>query len=529
MIDALERLARRQLPRMLTQVCRDPGSPYLGAWDRNWWHYKIRDFSSIILQQGGYVLHIASQLPIGESIGEAKLRSWAASSALFWNQRALRHGSFEEYYPYEQGYPPLAFSTLAIAKLIRDGVASLDELRGGLKVAADQLLSRFEAQAANQQVAGTAAVAVIKKLAPDLVDSKLFEDLLDRTFALQHDEGWFPEYDGPDLGYLTVTMDCLWDLYDVTNDERCVHSINGAMKYIAWFVDEPPHRAGMHNSRNTDYLVPYAIARLAAQQGPLKETAIRVFHRLFEEADHPDHFFAAVDDRYWCHYIGHSVFRALAILNGSSALTQRASQGNELPFSQPGSGHARLNGRDCTALISARKGAIVIVSWQNGSEATDFGWIVRRDNKEWVSHWWSMDWSIELSQDRVKTKGAMVPHQEHTSSPLKHMILRAGSFVLGKRMIGLLKKLLIFKKASDGFGFERVVSFEGDILMIKDVFTGLNEADELIRAPRSSKRHVASADSWHREDAKPRIGSKLEETINREPGGAVVETRLRLA
>ena len=45
------------LPRILTQVCRDKFSPLYGSFDRNWWHYKIRDFSSIILQQGGYSLY----------------------------------------------------------------------------------------------------------------------------------------------------------------------------------------------------------------------------------------------------------------------------------------------------------------------------------------------------------------------------------------------------------------------------------------------------------------------------------------
>ncbi len=44
------------LPRVLTQIDRDPDSPTYGCCDRNYWHYKIRDFSSAILQQSGLVL-----------------------------------------------------------------------------------------------------------------------------------------------------------------------------------------------------------------------------------------------------------------------------------------------------------------------------------------------------------------------------------------------------------------------------------------------------------------------------------------
>ena len=38
--------------RLLSQLDRDPDSPSFGSFDRNFWNYKIRDFSSIILQQG---------------------------------------------------------------------------------------------------------------------------------------------------------------------------------------------------------------------------------------------------------------------------------------------------------------------------------------------------------------------------------------------------------------------------------------------------------------------------------------------
>lgn len=51
--DALTAAAERLVPRILTQVCRDPNSVCYGAFDRDWWHYRIRDFPSIILQQGG--------------------------------------------------------------------------------------------------------------------------------------------------------------------------------------------------------------------------------------------------------------------------------------------------------------------------------------------------------------------------------------------------------------------------------------------------------------------------------------------
>ena len=96
-------------PRILTHLCRDPHSDSYGCCDRNWWHYKIRDFPSIILQQGGYAILQAGKLDCFKDQADS-FSHWAIASAQFWNARAIRYHAFEEYYPWEQGYPPLAFS-----------------------------------------------------------------------------------------------------------------------------------------------------------------------------------------------------------------------------------------------------------------------------------------------------------------------------------------------------------------------------------------------------------------------------------
>ena len=144
------------LPRILTQACRDVGNPAYGCFDRNWWHYRIRDFASIILQQGGYAVYTASKVCDPSLAPPAFAASLAAGSCRFWNARAVRHGAFEEYYPWEQGYPPLAFSTLAVAKLVAEGFIPEKEVHAGLAIAAKQLATRFEPKAANQQIAGLA-------------------------------------------------------------------------------------------------------------------------------------------------------------------------------------------------------------------------------------------------------------------------------------------------------------------------------------------------------------------------------------
>lgn len=525
-VQELEGLTGRLLPRLLTQACRDPNSPAYGCFDRDWWHYRIRDFPSIILQQGAYTAWLAGarKNPSPQSSPargeEESLLRLVAGACRFWNVRATRHGAFEEYYPFEQGYPPLAFSTLAVAKLAHAGVVPPVEIMDGLRVAARQLRTRFEPQAANQQVAGLAALAWLRRLDPALVPAEEFAVLSEKTLALQTSEGWFMEYGGPDLGYLSVTLDCLWDCLDATGDARYRDAAAAGLRCIGRYVETLGGGIGMHNARNTDYILPYGIARFlsreqkanellspqspSARQAEERSLAARVLDILYRNVGASSHFLQAMDDRYLSHYAGHSLVRALPILRTAwpGADTDGGgfnSEPADMVLEQ--SGHVLLagGGRRYALLLSFRKGG-VLTGFGGQGPVSDFGWVVLRGGRHYVNHWWSDDWSWKREGERFTVSGRMSPHREHVSAPLKHAGLRVMSRIFGRRLIGPLKNLLIFKKGAEGYAFERTVTAGRDAIIVEDRMTGLPGDARVVPAPRSSKRHVASADSFHAED-----------------------------
>ena len=522
--ESLRCVAEMVLPRMLTQVSRDPGSPLHGCWDRNWWHYKIRDFPSVILQQGGYALWTARALKpdFAECFSDL-----SAATARFWNERARLAGAFEEYYPYEQGYPPLAFGTLAMAKLCLEGVISKEDIRCGLKVAAGQLATRFEPRAANQQVAGLAAMAALRKIDATLISQADWERQVERTLALQDPEGWYMEYDGPDIGYLAVTIDCLWDLADLTGEDRFKVSASKALGFIHRLVAFQKSGIGMLNSRNTDYLVPYGLTRFL-RDGNEKEgrQALRVLDVLYANSSSPSHFFAAVDDRYWCHYIGHSLFRSLEVLKDIPADQELPEEpATEVFFKR--SGYHLQAEEEIQLIMALRKGGCFTAA-SEGGRISDFGWIVRQDGKEYVSHWWSNDWEIGVESGVSICRGNLFVHKEFTSSPWKHIALRITSRLTGSRLIGILKSLLIFKKPSrTAPSFQRRVSIIAGEIVVEDTLIGLQGDTVVHRAPRGSKRHVASADSWHREDAVLGSGFSVSESREKYSGGLTIRTIYR--
>ena len=490
-------LAAQTLPRILSQINRDENVPDYGCCDRNHHHYKIRDFSSIIIQQAGYAAWCASLLPENAHLADG-LRRTARAACLYWNKRALKFRAFEEYYPWEEGYPPVAFSTLAVAKLALAGVVEPEAIRSGLEIAARQLLKRFEAEAANQQVAGTSALCQVRKLFPELVPADQLERVIAKTLNCQHPEGWYMEYGGQDLGYLSVTLDCLWDAFDVTGDSRFRESAAKALRYMGIFLSVSPRGIGMHNARNTDYVVPYGIARFLneAEYAPL---AARILNGLLQNIESPGHYFRAVDDRYWCHYIGHSLYRAIPLL-GKLETVQAETVSPENCFLE-GTGHfLRGKAEPFRAFVSGKKGGILTLFDANGRSISDFGWVIPDGKRLWVNHWWSDQWKPEQQGARIVVTGPLSAHKYAKNTPFRHFVLRCLSLFFGHQIIALLKEKLIFKKSGKSpYGFKREVEFAADQVIVRDEFQ-LPPGTQPKPARRASQRHVASADSFHFED-----------------------------
>lgn len=498
-----ERIIEIQFPRLLSQACRDSNSPFYGSFDRNWWHYRIRDFSSIMLQQGAYTLFEYSKLSsYQEYSAELKNLAWGAS--IFWNKRGGKRGAFEEYYPWERGFPPLAFSSLAIAKLVIEGVVESEEIKPGLRKAARQLENRFEFQAGNQQVAGLAALAAIRKINADFVKEEVYLALKKKTLALQNPEGWYSEYDGPDLGYLSVTLDCLWDLYDFTDDNDYLHSAEKAFDFLFEFIVRRNGGAGMHNARNTDYIVPYGICRFLKTKNRSQLNKSRyilktVYHGIEEKV----HFFNAIDDRYWSHYIGHSVVRAQGILDHETFKWPVKVEPNlEVSHTFINSGYIfrQLNKDDYRILISSKKGGIFSIYKGNKTLVSDYGWIVETGKKQMVNHWWSDNWTLSQSENSIEIRGKLFPHSEKTSTPFLHLGLRVISFLFGSSLTRILRNVLIYKSKTSDCEFRRIIEMNTKNVIVTDEIKGRGVPYKTTRAPRASKRHVASADSWHHED-----------------------------
>ncbi len=513
---ALRAYAERQLPRVLTQMDRDPDSPRFGNFDRNHWHYKIRDFSSAILQQGAFTLDALLREDLEIEGDRAKLESWAVAAVNALAAQVRRNGGVDEYFPYERSYPAAAFGLYAATRLVLDWKTSRPEVlpkihRRGLSRLAAHLDGRRETEASNQQAAGLAALALAARLPEISPRPARISEHADRLFASQHAEGWFPEYGGPDFGYLAVTIDALVDYHDATEDPRAIVAIDRAVEFLASLVGADGRLPSTLNSRNTDYVVPYGLARTGARNA----RAAWLVEALFRDADDPTHFLWATDDRYHSHYVYASVVRSLPHLN---RMVPGEPPAERSTVTLPGAGYRLVWSEDRTwsAAIGLRKGGLVRIHRRGAPPLLDHGWRVRVGSSLWTSNWWQgAEARIEASgagDDHLRIAGTCRKASFLIPTPWKHAALRLASKVLGARLLKPLRRLLIFKPQRENPNtprFEREIEANEHGIAVRDRLT-FPAGSAAERSPRQNLRHVASAESFHPEDLLPPIPARVE-------------------
>ena len=494
MEDVLWKELNRHSQRILSQVDRDPDSPTYGCFDRNYWNYKIRDFASIIQQQGILVLDVLYSFESDQNpyFGKDTIRNLIRAGVNFWSKSQLRTGAFNEYYPWESGFPPTAFSLYAVSLiLVKYPEFSSPEIIQSINKAGKWLLNHPEKEALNQESAGLAGMTVAQKIPSVSIDQTRLAERLDAFYKAQTTEGWFNEYGGPDLGYLSVTVDSLWDIYQYSGDERALNSAKKAAAFMSRFVTVSGDFPVMINSRNTDYVVPYGLTGLA-KTDPVSAALVKA---LLNNIRSEHAMYGKTDDRYLTHYVGQSYFRSLMGLKNISLESAET-----LPVI--GTQYLKesrifiIHSAEKSIIVALGKGGIVNEFSTKGICSVNYGWRVKQGKKVAVTHWQDADYRCNVEENgddsSLSVEGNFTVHGYLRPSPFKHMVLRGLAFLVGNRLIAQLKSLLIFNRKTFPLTFTRKIEIKGNTVAINDTFSNPNIAG-LSPAPHYSLRHVSSA------------------------------------
>lgn len=253
-----------QVPRLLGQLNRNPSSHSYGSFDRAYWHYRTNDISSSRYQEAVYTLSLLYCFDFegNDYYHDEKLLEWIRASLRFTTSLQRRNGSFDEWYINEGSYVATAFLTAALGETILlfrlNGIILLEEqlISNHLERAAMFLMKNKEETALNQVSGAIFAIACAGRVCNREEFFAFADGLLADFLSQQTPEGWWREYGGPDIGYLSLTINYLEKYIKLTGSKVASSHIMNAKLFVLAFINPDQTAGGEHMSRNTEYIIP---------------------------------------------------------------------------------------------------------------------------------------------------------------------------------------------------------------------------------------------------------------------------------
>lgn len=504
--DFYSALILNSTPRVLSQIDRDPHSLTYGSCDRHYWHYKMHDFSSAILQQAGLALAILYQLDFAGNIyyGNENVKEWATSTVRYWAKIQLKDGSYNEYYPSEHGYPPTAFTLFTSSQVyLRLGMED-PEIEKKIRKTATFLTAHAEQQASNQEMAAVLALYSAFQVIGDPDIETSYKDKLAQFLQTQSDEGWFNEQGGADIGYLSVTLDMMGEYYAQSGDDQIIEPMSKIVDFLQYFIHPDGSIGGEYASRSTTYFLPNGL-EVASRLN--MGSAVAMANHLFSGARSSAFLVEGVDDRYFSHYVLHSFVRALekSLKNGEAEPIWP-----KLPFEVkktgyfPQSGLLAFNQDSYQAIVGLQKGGVIKVFSRGNLVYADCGYRMKwGKNTTTATNWQDSSYEWDFDGKCASANGKMNIISQKTPNTFWLLGLRVAAKMLGKKINTFLKKLLIHVDKHIDVKFHRDIFFEADSIVIKDSIRS-NELIQLEMAPTASLRTVASGKFFDASDLQVR-------------------------
>lgn len=482
----------KNIYKVLSQIDRNKSSLTYGSCDRNYWHLKIRDFSSAILQQTSLTLALLYKNDFKGNIyyNNNMIKKTSIASLSYLTKIQLKDGSFNEYYPHEHSFPATAFTLYTSAKTYDILNLSDSKLLAMMKKSAYYLADKIEPLAYNQEIASIAGLYQYFKISKDDNILKSADKKLKRILSLQNIEGWFLEYDGADIGYLSVTLDMLMEIYDLTLNNDVLDAASKIVEFIKYFCHSDNSIGGEYGSRNTMYFLPYGLQCLANKNN---KTALAILDHIIKDTDNINYFLNSVDDRYFTHYLMHSFLRSLDIYkeNDKEIIPLPYQLIHYKVFKE--SLLVSFKNNCYNAIIGMNKGGIIKVFNSNNEVFSDFGYIINIDkNTSATSYWQNLNNKFIISDNKIEVECFFRTIKKIKMTPIKHFILRISSYLLGSKIIKYLKKRIILPNKDTNIKLNRQIILESNNIKIIDNISSNKPIYNLEKSSCLSLRHVAS-------------------------------------
>jgi hypothetical protein len=474
----------KEIPRILGLLDKNITSPTFGCFDRNFWHYNISDFPCARFQEAVLTLSLLYSLDFPNNIYFQNniILSYINAGINFWCKIQKRDGSFDEWYPNEHSFVATAFSSYAISEallLLKEKIKDKEKILEHLSHAGDFLIKNEDFTAVNQIAGSIIALYNIYLLTSEEKYNQGAKTKLEKLRNIQKEEGWFPEYGGPDIGYLSLLIDYLAKYHKKTKNERAKKIIEKALDFLVYFSHPDLSFGGEYGSRNTKYIIPSGIEYSAHFSKSARMILTTLRKALSSDLSIGPY---NLDDRYLA-YIGYTYIQAYYdFYHGDleSPIYER-----EFYKYFPESGIIVKSNKNFYVIGNLRKGGTLKIDFKkNNRSLRDSGPVICIKNKIYAP---SLDsYSHIHVNEKFETENKLSKISFTKMTPFKNLIFKLFQITFGRnKFIGfwvkkILRDLLIPYKKRGKILAIRKIYVEEDKIVLEDEIFSKNKIDRII-------------------------------------------------
>lgn len=466
-----------ETPRLLGQLNRNPSSKNYGSFDRAFWHYRTNDISCCRYQEAVYTLTLlyCHDFEGNKYHKDPKILEWIRAGLTFTTSIQRKDGSFDEWYINEGSYVGTAFVVAALSQallLLRKENVSIPEesiciemvLRG-----AKFLMARSETTVLNQVSGAIFAIAAAGTLADRSELKEFSKKLLEIFLKLQSKEGWWSEYGGPDIGYLSLTISYLEKYMDLEGkNDATAEALERAKSFVLEFVHPDKTAGGEYMARNTEYLIPSAALPYLGSVGP-----------------------AQLDDRYLSYILYNWIEtglqtepQSLEILPGDSYFSESTllKVANEKYF----------------FVANGKKGGAFRI-YANGKVYYDSGIEMRAQKELLTTGTLDEQNKVTFEKNIFTISGSLKPIQEPLLATRIMILFKSFQFIFGrfpwiqKLLKSYLRKRMISYKTKTAYSFKRRIAYSENDVIITDLISGESVPDDILYGTKAAYTAVPSS------------------------------------
>jgi hypothetical protein len=449
--------------------------PY-GCFDRPFWNYGDYGTPRTRRQEGVLILALLYTIEHEENLyhGNHMILEWIKAGMDFWAGLQLRTGAFNELYPNEFNYTSTAFTSYAISEsllLLKEDLPARQAYMDTLHKAAEWINRNGEPLVINHDTGAVVFLYNLYMLTGNDRYARFADDKFEHIASSQDSEGWFNEYGGPDIGYLSLSIDYLAKYYQKSGNERVLPVLDKAVDFLSYFIHPNNTYGGEYASRNTEYLMPDGFEILA----PYNETANAIAEVIADAIRHRSAVLPfALDDKFLL-YNGYDYLQAY-----KNNRFDKADAGI-LPHNKPffkyfeNSRLAVRNSDKFYAVSNGNKGGAFYAFFKDsGKSFDDSGVLAYSNNRMLTSCLMNKTNDVEAAENRVRIRGKLGRPFDNEMTEPKYLALRLFQMTFGyfeAVSLGVkefLRRVLITKSKLSSYSFEREIVFGTDSLAITD-------------------------------------------------------------